>query len=67
MVSMQLRCATCDAVFDSDIQLPRDVYERSSLEGNVQPCAACGAPVELSDQTVLFPEPDTAEADSGRN
>ena len=59
---MHLRCPACETKFESDIQLPRDIYERSSLEGNVQPCPSCDAVVELSDETVEFDESDAASA-----
>jgi NAD-dependent SIR2 family protein deacetylase len=55
---MQLKCPKCQATFESEIQLPRDVYERSALEGNSQPCEACGEEVVLSEETVFFTEPE---------
>jgi endogenous inhibitor of DNA gyrase (YacG/DUF329 family) len=55
-VTMQLKCPKCQATFDSDIQLPRNVYDRSSLDGNTQSCAFCGEEVVLSNDTVFFTE-----------
>jgi hypothetical protein len=59
---MQLKCPNCQATFESDIQLPRAVYERSALEGNSQPCPSCNEEVVLSSETVFFTDSEGSEA-----
>jgi hypothetical protein len=61
---MQLKCPNCQATFESAIQLPRPVYERSALEGNTQQCVSCGEDVVLSGDTVFFTEPEDSSTDN---